>query len=592
MRFLKPDKTSTTKCRLRLRAVWGCRLLTIAICLTPLALSGQENTPQTRSKQDDLDKLVYKAEQERIRIVQSTLKSAISIFGPGGNGGGSGVVISADGYAITNFHVTQPCGTHMKCSMPNGKLYDAVIVGVDPTGDVALIKLFSEEPLPFAKLADSNEVEVGQWCFAVGNPFLLATDFQPTVTYGLVSGVHRYQYPSGTLLEYTDCIQVDASINPGNSGGPLYNMKGELIGINGRGSFEKRGRVNVGVGYAISINQVKNFLDYLKSGRIVDHATLGAQVFSDADGQVVVNNILSTSDAYRRGLRYGDEIVFFADRPIHHANDFKNVLGIYPKGWRVPLTFRREGVLNTIQVRLAGVHRPAELLNAVEKGAPAQRPPGQKKLPKNHKVVSNPKEYEQKKGYANYYFNELHRKRVWDRFVKVTDWKKTEANWQLKFTDQNSSTVELGLNENQVGGLFPLGPELLDLSKDLDQQLVPLGSGGLLVAAHLWKHLLQEGPEKFGELYYLGAMPLPTMQNKQEVFVAVHDVVECRFYFDSETGLLSLLELYPDEMTDPCEIYFTNYQVQEGMKVPVHWRVIWSDFEFSNMQLKELKITK
>ena len=107
----------------------------------------------------------------------------------------------------------------------------------------------------------------------MGNPFLLATDFTPTVTFGLVSGVHRYQYPAGTLLEYTDCIQIDTSINPGNSGGPLFNMKGELIGINGRGSFEKRGRVNSGVGYAISINQIKNFLGHLHAGLDTDHAT-------------------------------------------------------------------------------------------------------------------------------------------------------------------------------------------------------------------------------------------------------------------------------------------------------------------------------
>ena len=110
----------------------------------------------------------------------------------------------------------------------------------------------------------------------MGNPFLLATDFTPTVTFGLISGVHRYQYPSGTLLEYTDCIQIDTSINPGNSGGPLFNMDGELIGINGRGSFEKRGRVNSGVGYAISINQIKNFLGQLKAGLDTDHASLGA----------------------------------------------------------------------------------------------------------------------------------------------------------------------------------------------------------------------------------------------------------------------------------------------------------------------------
>ena len=142
----------------------------------------------------------------------------------------------------------------------------------------------------------------------MGNPFLLATDFTPTVTFGLVSGVHRYQYPAGTLLEYTDCIQIDTSINPGNSGGPLFNMEGELIGINGRGSFDKRGRVNSGVGYAISINQIKNFLGHLHAGIDTDHATLGAMVKTVGDAKTTsrgcqVQSILEDSDAARRGLQ-------------------------------------------------------------------------------------------------------------------------------------------------------------------------------------------------------------------------------------------------------------------------------------------------
>src|SRR6185369_5905847 len=182
----------------------------------------------------------------------------------------------------------------------------------------------------------------GDWCFSSGNPFLLATDFTPSISYGIISGVHRYQYPSGTLLEYADCIQTDAAINPGNSGGPLFNAQGQVIGINGRGSFEKRGRVNVGVGYAISINQIKNFLGCLKSGRIVDHATIGARVRNDDQHRVTVSDILDDCDVWRRGLRYGDEIVSVAGRPIHTPNAFQNALGIFPKGWRVPLTFRRE----------------------------------------------------------------------------------------------------------------------------------------------------------------------------------------------------------------------------------------------------------
>src|SRR5205085_1885255 len=153
---------------------------------------------------------------------------------------------------------------------------------------------------PCARLADSDKVRAGDWSLALGNPFLLATDFTPTVTFGLVSGVHRYQYPepSRGLLEYTDCIQVDTSINPGNSGGPLFNLDGELIGINGRISIEKRGRVNSGVGYAISINQIKNFLGHLRAGLDADHATLGALVQNknDEESGMIVTSLLENSD--------------------------------------------------------------------------------------------------------------------------------------------------------------------------------------------------------------------------------------------------------------------------------------------------------
>src|SRR5262245_54715565 len=246
-----------------------------------------------------VDEAVAQAEAERIAAVDKAVPSVLAIFAPGGQGGGSGVVISPDGYSLTNFHVAKPCGNFMKCGMADGKMYDAVIVGLDPVGDVAMIKLCGREDFPVAEMADSDEVQVGDWCFAMGNPFLLATDFHPTVSYGVVSGVHRYQYPAGTLLEYADCLQVDAAINPGNSGGPLFDSKGRLIGINGRGSFEKRGRVNVGVGYSISINQIQNFLGHLKAGRIVDHATLGARVSTSDDGRVLVSDILETSDAYR-----------------------------------------------------------------------------------------------------------------------------------------------------------------------------------------------------------------------------------------------------------------------------------------------------
>ena len=194
--------------------------------------------------------------------VVGTISGQRTFFGPTSDSevSGSGVIITPDGYALTNFHVSSACGDHMRCGLNDGTVVDAVIVGIDATGDVSLIQLLGRNDFPTAPLADSSQVRIGQWCFAAGNPFVLATNLQPSVSLGIVSGVGRYQYPAGTLLEYADCIQTDAAVNPGNSGGPLFNLAGEVIGINGRCSFEKRGRLNVGVGYAIRANQIKYFL--------------------------------------------------------------------------------------------------------------------------------------------------------------------------------------------------------------------------------------------------------------------------------------------------------------------------------------------
>ena len=267
---------------------------------------------------------VREMEKQRIEVINKVRPAVVAIYARGGQGGGSGVLIDAEGYALTNFHVVQGSGPVMQCGLADGNLYDAVVVGLDKVGDVSLVKLLPKKegtPFPFAPLGDSDKIHEGDWSIAMGNPFLLATDFTPTVTFGLISGVHRYQYPEGTLLEYTDCIQIDTSINPGNSGGPLFNMKGELIGINGRGSFDKRRRINSGVGYAISINQIKNFLGHLHAGLDTDHASLGARVQSATEDipRLEVQEVLDNSDAARRGLDVGDELISFAGRPLSTA---------------------------------------------------------------------------------------------------------------------------------------------------------------------------------------------------------------------------------------------------------------------------------
>jgi S1-C subfamily serine protease len=399
----------------------------------------------------DIDNRVLSGEAKRIAVIAQVRPSVVAIFAQGGQGGGSGVLISKDGYALTNFHVVEGSGPTMLCGLPDGILYDAVLVGLDKVGDVALIKLLPQKPgqeFPFASMGDSDKLKAGDWSLAMGNPFLLATDFNPTVTFGLISGVHRYQYPAGTLLEYTDCIQVDTSINPGNSGGPLFNMDGELIGINGRGSFEKRGRVNSGVGYAISINQIKNFMGHLRAGIDTDHATLGALIESESEegssNKMVVKAIVE-SDAHRRGLEDGDELVSFAGRPITTVNQYKNVLGLFPKGWRVPLVYRHENDKREVLVRLMQLQRTQQPEDGKPKPKPA--PPRPPTPARKSPAIGF---YEPKPGFANYHFNKLERDRLWTAFHKSGDFTPLAGDWILEGqTDlkQSKSAFRIAIRE-------------------------------------------------------------------------------------------------------------------------------------------------
>ena len=590
-----------------------CGLLFLAFAFPALAI--------------DPPAVVLQAEQARIQTMDRAMRTAVCVFAKEGAGGGSGVVISADGYALTNFHVVQPAGSFMKCSMADDRLYDAVVVGIDPVGDVALIKLLGRSDFPAAPLANSDLVRAGDWCFAVGNPFLLATDFQPTVTYGMVSGVHRYQYPSGTLIEYADCIQTDASINPGNSGGPLFNTKGEVIGINGRISFEKRVRVNVGVGYAISINQIKHFLGCLHSGRIVDHATWGVTV-SNSEGHVLVANILETSDAWRRGLRYDDEIVAFGGRKIDTANAFKNVLGIYPKGWRVPVTYRRDGKEHETFVRLTGVHGEEELIALVQKapkqlpqpgprdkdpgnpgspqpmpgGKPGERPKPRLPLPLPIPLPKLPgqdapkipaeaaKLIKAKPGYANYYFNELHRDRVWSAFTAKGDFSAVAGEWNLEGDIAGGGKIAIKLADAASSGVFPQGEVKLDAAQDLDQQLGPAGSGGLLVALHLWRQMLVSGPAKFGGASYYGTAPYPGMEGEADVLSAVQNVAEVNFVFDKSSGRLAMIEMFADSELDPCEIHFSDYRDEGGRQFPHKLEVRHGESIFADITLQKVNL--
>ncbi|MCU0879162.1 MAG: trypsin-like peptidase domain-containing protein, partial [Pirellulaceae bacterium] len=241
-----------------MRDFWILRLL-LAVGLGSsgfLGSSARAAEPASAIESSDLA-AVKAAEAARIRAIDSVYGAVVAIYGNDRQGGGSGVLFDPAGYALTNHHVVAAAGDNGWAGLADGKLYRWKLIGTDPGGDVAIIQLAGTEPFPTAPLGDSERVRVGDWAMAMGNPFTLAEDQRPTVTLGIVSGVHRFQEGSGlNQLVYGNCIQVDSSINPGNSGGPLFNLQGEVIGINGRGSFQERGRVNVGLGYAISSNQV------------------------------------------------------------------------------------------------------------------------------------------------------------------------------------------------------------------------------------------------------------------------------------------------------------------------------------------------
>ncbi len=618
----------------------------------------------------DVDPAVLKAEAERVAVMDKAEDAVLAIFSSSGRGGGSGVVISADGYALTNFHVVKPCGNAMKCGMADGSLYDAVVVGIDPTGDVALIKLFGRDDFPHAELGDSDQLETGDWCFAMGNPFLLATNFQPTATYGIVSGTHRYQYPAGTLLEYTDCIQTDASINPGNSGGPLFNAAGQLIGINGRGSFEKRGRVNVGVAYAISINQIKNFLGYLHSGRIVDHATLGAVVGFDQDQRVVVVDILEDGDAFRRGLRYGDEIVAFGGRPIATPNAFKNVLGIYPKGWRVPLSFRRDGVRYDVLVRLSGVHAGDELIKKTagrppvpirvpspdkddskekkdsdpdkekdakphDDGQPGEAPkqikriiegakklvpggdkpkaPGRDKQPQDQPqpipMPGDPhgarpirlqapmpdickQHFEQRRGYANFHFNRLHRDRVLDAWRRQADLHEFDGPWVVSGEAAGTGQTTFELTGDTVLLKLPRREYSWTAGEELGASPDPPQSNGLMPALYLWRKLATVEADQFGDVSYIGTMPLPGHEGLVDAIRGLAGGVQCHFLFDREDGRLLAVEFFAADDMDPCEIYFSEYRDVDGRQLPGRMEVRTGEVAFATFTLEEYRFEK
>ncbi len=281
-------------------------------------------------------------------------------------GAGSGVIISRDGYILTNNHVVEGA-KEVSVTLADKGEFKAQIVGRDPKTDLAIVKIDAGENLPAASIGDSDQIKVGDWVLAIGNPFGLSH----TVTSGIVSAKGRV-IGAGP---YDDFIQTDASINPGNSGGPLFNMKGEVIGINT--AIIPDGQ---GIGFAIPVNTAKPLIPQLVSNGEVTRGYLGVNIQSitpdlskalnlEKSKGALVAEVVPGGPADKAGIKAGDVIVSFDGKPVHDSHDLPAMVAATAVGAEVQTTIVRNGKeikaapviakLESDGTRLAETNRPA-----------------------------------------------------------------------------------------------------------------------------------------------------------------------------------------------------------------------------------------
>ncbi len=272
------------------------------------------------------------------------------------SGQGSGFLISDDGYIMTNNHVVGGADK-VTVQLLDGREYDARIIGTDPPTDVALIKIDAGEKLPYLKFGDSDQLEVGDWVLAFGNPFGLSH----TLTAGIVSAKGR----SGIgLNDYENFIQTDAAINPGNSGGPLVNLDGEVVGMN-TAIFSRSGGY-MGIGFAIPINMANSIRSQLVENGSVQRGRIGvyiqdldkdlAESFGlDQRGGILVAQVMDDSPAQKAGLKQGDVILELNGDKVDKVANFRNRVSLTAPGTKIKLLILRDGDKKTIKVEVGAL---------------------------------------------------------------------------------------------------------------------------------------------------------------------------------------------------------------------------------------------
>ncbi len=269
-------------------------------------------------------------------------------------GAGSGVIISADGYIVTNNHVIDGAA-ELDVSLNDNRTFKAEVIGTDPQADIALLKIDADEDLPYLPFGDSDNVRLGEWALAVGNPFNLTS----TVTAGIISAKARdiNEYDSNPQ----SFIQTDAAINPGNSGGALVNINGELIGINT--AITSQTGSYVGYAFAVPSNNARKIVEDILEYGDVQRGILGvsgtslnpsiaSQLDVDAVEGVYVANVEFESGAKKAGLQEGDIITQIDDVEVNKFSDLSGYLGSKRPNDVVQVTYTRDGERNTVPVTL------------------------------------------------------------------------------------------------------------------------------------------------------------------------------------------------------------------------------------------------
>lgn len=269
-------------------------------------------------------------------------------------GAGSGFIIDGSGYILTNAHVVDNATT-VTVRLIDNREYQAEVVGIDERTDVALVKIDAKN-LPVATIGDSDAVKVGDWVLAIGSPF----GFSHTATKGIVSALGR-SLPEGTYVPF---IQTDAAVNPGNSGGPLFNSKGEVIGVNSQ-IYSRSGAFN-GLAFAIPMNLAKNIADQLKGGGKIQRGFLGiglqhvdqklAKSFGmDTPRGALVTQVMKGSPADKAGVKTGDVVISFNGKPINKAQDLPPLVALSEINKDAEIAVLRDGKEMTLKVRIGNL---------------------------------------------------------------------------------------------------------------------------------------------------------------------------------------------------------------------------------------------